>query len=746
MTDHTNRDDTTDETNENMNDETNENSPTADDTTTDRLGSQLDTAAASVDTGDSATMLASVHAVAGKRRRRRTAVIGVAAAGTLVMSGVVVANLVNSDGDDLFVSTPAIDVETDSSVDPVATEPPITAPAEASTDPVTENATPVRVVPGNGQTVADAGVEAEPGVRLFPWHGGFLAVRTVYGDQPLPAELPQEVIDEFPPEVVKFFDGELPPTIEEATAMLEEAGLYDTVADIVTSNPEVYDAIFSQGSTATTTVRFSEDGVEWSDIETEFPFESIGQASVSDDRFVLVEEQFDAADVVTEVEMYSSTDLVNWTSQTITAATRPADLPDYVQFSAYVESLSAGRDGAVVSMSASTYVEVESLLTAELQTRMRETTGGASTGYDDDGVTVEFYEPGPGETEEESYDEPSETLRFTWEELGVEGPPASVEGTGSSALWFAPWDSPPVRTTTTGGFESRFVRDIRAFDGGFVAFGDGVPQISADGVDWNDVAPPIGVYVESIMSADDAVIAFVRDDEGKASQSRLDPETATWSPIEIPGLPDGSSVQAIGDGVARIEVYDESQNPYSNLDVGGSRSSAEVDGYLLELDVLYGSGSGSGRGGGGETISYAVTDTATGEIVVAESAALSEYGDEGELPFEFLDEGADGTDSVVVFDPDTGDELAVLDFERADTLFLGADGEPLADQPTEEEMSYDPGQPESWILATDGESWIVEQVADGGDEYTGWWGDAVVQNGVLLVARESGDFIRYEFG
>lgn len=744
MTDHTNPDDTTDETNENMNDETNENSPTADDTTTDRVGSQLDTAAASVDTGDLATMLASVHAVAGKRRRRRAAVIGVAAAGMLVMSGVVVANLVSSDGDELFVSTPATDVETDSSVDPVATEPPITAPAEASTDPVTENATPVRVVPGNGQTVADAGVEAEPGVRLFPWNGGFLAVRTVYGDQPLPEELPQEVIDLFPPEVVEFFDGELPPTIEEATAMLEEAGLYDTVAEIVTDNPEAYDAIFSQGSApATTTVRFSPDGVEWTDIETEFPVESIGQASVSDDRFVLVDEQFDAADDVTGVEMYSSTDLVNWTSQTIPAATRPVDLPDYARFSTYVESLLASNDGVLVSTYASTYVDVESLLAPELQTRLRESTGGYGSSYDDEGVTVDVYEPERGETEEDSFDEPSETLRFTWEELGVEALPSSVDESGSTTSWFVPWDGEPTTLSSPDGQDVGYFGQIAAFDGGFVEFFDGI-SISTGGVEWTPVTLPVDGFVESVLPVGGAVIVFLRDEAGEASQFRLDPETATWSPIEIPGLPDGSSVQAIGDGVARIEVYDESQNPYSNLDVGGSRSSAEVDGYLFELDVLY--GSGSGRGGGGETISYAVTDTATGEIVVTESAALSEYGDEGEDPFEFLDEGADGTDSVVVFDPDTGDELAVLDFERADTLFLGADGEPLADQPTEEEMSYDPGQPESWILATDGESWIVEQVADGGDEYTGWWGDAVVQNGVLLVARESGDFIRYEFG
>ena len=104
----------------------------------------------------------------------------------------------------------------------------------------------VEVIDGVAQVGASAGSNGAPeyGEWSVPWEDGFLVGSTFFPPQPLPDELPEEVRALFPQEVLDLFDGGLPATISEATTMLSDAGLLDVVSEIISNNPEAYDAIY----------------------------------------------------------------------------------------------------------------------------------------------------------------------------------------------------------------------------------------------------------------------------------------------------------------------------------------------------------------------------------------------------------------------------------------------------------------------------------------------------------------------
>ena len=225
------------------------------------VGDELAAAADTIDAGDPTAMLATVHSTVNRRRRRRSAIVGIAAAGVLVGSGVVVANLVGGDeGDDLIVSAPVTEPATTEAEDDDADTPPDTvadtaddAPAEADLADAIEVPTgepiPVRVVPAMVTDVVDSGLTVEAAnvgqTRLLEWQGGILSIQTTFEPQPLPPEFPPEIADQFPPEVVELFPDGLPPTINEAIQVLQEADLLDEVSQIISDNRDVYDAVYS---------------------------------------------------------------------------------------------------------------------------------------------------------------------------------------------------------------------------------------------------------------------------------------------------------------------------------------------------------------------------------------------------------------------------------------------------------------------------------------------------------------------
>ncbi len=709
--------------------------PTPDDTDITR---DLGDAAASIDTGDATAMLTSVRTTATRRRRRRQTVIGVAAAGVLVASGVVVANLVDTggNGDELFVSSSADHTATTATTDVVDTEPDPSVPGESVGVPPAD-ATPVRLVPATGQQVADPGVtvEADDGwidTQLFEWNDGFLAIRTTYGPQPLPAELPQEVIDRFPPEVVELFADGLPPTIEEATTMLEDAGLFDVVADIVTSDPEVSEAIYSGESNVTTTVRFSPDGLEWSDIDNtigDYAKSAAGMSSTGD-RFVMAVQAMDAGAPFDEragpstVEIVSTTDLMNWTTQTVDLPARPADLSEHVDYDVYPDQIVASPDGWLLQASSHTSLDYLSLVPEERLAGI-DTTQGYGSSSDETGFTINGYDEVDGVTSTG----PDE-LKFTWEEVGLTGDPSQDVGNGSNVRWFAPWNGDATQVATTDG-NMYGGGQIVAVDGGFVVPTESGVSFSTDGGAGTVVDLPVGGYVQSLMPVGSTVVAFVQSDsDGEPSQFLLDTTTMTWTELAIDGLPERFQVEQAGDGAALLADYGGDDFVGS----AGSVATAEVDGYRFELTVMF--------DGETATASYVLTDVATGDEISTETT--DELGDEFEFAKETYDIDDDDLEGFRASDPATGEELVAIPYDVMDYQSLDADGNPVGDS-----FEVETGEvtPSYWILATDGTSWLIDQVVDGDDpENTGdpGFGNVVVVDGVVLAARSDGTFVRSE--
>ena len=238
----------------------------------DRVRRELDVAATRIDIGNSATGLEAIHADARRRRLRRTGltalgVVAVAAAGigALLVTGDPEADRIS--GADPTTTSPA----------PATTSstPTTTSPAATTTTSSGRTNVPVTTVPGatgDGDPAdasvsvppprvvqADAGTAVEvPGLLgqspaatgngwtdwLVPWRGGFLAATTEV-IQPRPEPLSEELQSRFPQEVNDLFPDGLPPTLNEAQQILAEAGLLDEVTEIVSNDPELYDALYA---------------------------------------------------------------------------------------------------------------------------------------------------------------------------------------------------------------------------------------------------------------------------------------------------------------------------------------------------------------------------------------------------------------------------------------------------------------------------------------------------------------------
>jgi hypothetical protein len=703
------------------------------------VGSDIANAALAVNVGDPSVMLTEVRKTVAKRRRRRHAVVGVAAAGTLVMSGVVIANVIDTDGVESFSTSTDPANEADQTTPTTVLD----STLESTVPTIPVPPTPVVPVPVVGERLTDPGLDAEAAeqapAQLLEWKGGFLAIRTVTDPQPLPTELPPEVVDQFPQEVLDLFADGLPATIEEATAMLQEAGLLDEVSEIVTSNSAVSDAIYAGEALVTTTARFSPDGIEWSDIELALPEGVVPWTMVSTgDRLVAMNNPYadlgpGDSESPTSFDVLSTTDLITWTTQTVTAPERPVDLPEFVDVESIPGSLVANDSRWMLTMGLYQSVDVLSLIDPVLRAEFESSSGGFDTSWDEDGVTINVY------PEPEVFEDPDSastgtdvpapsqddvftptTFTFTWTELGVDAStvpdPGPVEG---STIWTSDGAGEPVASP---GFSGQYGMPV-AIDGGFVIpVADGI-EFSTDGVTWSAAALPEGNRVEALLPAGDTVVAFTALGT-EALAYELDTATLAWSVLDIPGLPEGLSPSIVSNGAIALYSSGSSIGEFAS-----TRFSADVEGYRLELLTNL---TGDSRG-----FSYTITEVSTGRIVSTESSDdLSQ-----EDPFEFLEVGE--TDEIVALDPESKTELFVVPSDAITIEYIGPDGEVVGTEDAERPTTV--GDSAEWIIATDGTTWLVEQGPAESAE-SGGVGGIAFANGVVLAAHYDGTFTRYELG
>ncbi len=700
-----------------------------------QLRSGLGAAAQAIDPGDPTASLADVHATVGRRRQRRRGVAGVAAVGALAVGGVLVANVARSNGDDMIVSAPATDpveetVPVDTS-DAEAADTTVAEPVDTTANdapPPAEAVGTLEVRPSRLESVdTDAFIVAEReyvDVRLFPWQDGFLAVSFEQLPQPLPAELPAEITDQFPQEVRDLFPDGLPATIEEATQQLEDAGLYDVLSEIVVSNPDVMESIYASAPSVEITSRFSADGVEWNDVDLALPVDSSRYptfSSTGDRLVVVVPVPADEAEPFgrpAAVDVWSTTDLVDWAQQTIDLPPAQTDLPDFFDQQVFVSEIATNDGGWVLSVES--YTQIDPLPLLDEEQRAATMTSGYGTSTSDTGITIELFD----ETEGDSMSEVSETIEFTWEELGVADAPEEEFG---STLYTASWGGEAqVTEPTVDGQRGYGWGQVVAFGDGFVTLGDDL-RLSADGVQWSPVQLPTPGYVEWVIDSGDGLVVSGRTEDGERFTLLFDPATSEFAAVDLGDLPEWAGRGQAGRNFVELQDYGE-DTAGGLVSSGGVMMSADVDGYRFELVTNFSETD--------EPVSYTLVDVASGEVVLTE-ALTSIEGD-----FEFLQEDEETAEfqGFRLYDPATGDELLAVGFDELTYVSLDEAGEPIPESATAFESEIGSEQFATWIVAGVDGSLVVEELGDLGEFQ--YLASAAVQGDVVLVAGNDGSLSR----
>jgi hypothetical protein len=656
----------------------------------DDLRRGLDDIAATIDVGD--LDLAAVRTTARRRRRRVQLTAGLGAVALLAGATVAVVAFTPDDEPDSLVIADVQEPDESSPSTSISDEEPATT--ELSTAAAAQT---VQVIdrPGVPGQIAGVGGAPEYGEWSAAWRDGFLVGSQVFAPQPLPAELPEEVSALFPQEVRDLFGGDLPPTIEEATQMLRDAGLLDVVTEIIAANPEASAAIYSAQSQEPPTldVRFTTDGVTWEPIEVVMPPDAsyISGATGVGDRLVVwygtqgPNNNFGDG----TVRVATTVDLVNWNVQEIAPPAPAFELPDGFNWSVQPGGFAANESGWVATVYANIEFDAFQLVPAEVRAELGQGEVGFSVGQDDAGIRIDV----PG----------TEAIVYTWDELGVAPELAEyLNGQNQeSGTWAATWDGVPEPSQSPeplGG--------IVATPAGFVGLGEDI-RFSSDGLAWSSGPLPVedAFYVTASFTFDGGIIVFVDTPDG-VQFYRLDERGGSPQRLDIPTLP-ASAMGGYGQGSRLGLVLDASEPgpPPPPLVV-------EADGYRLTVD--------------NSTGVVEIVDVATGEIVV--TSDMRGGSEEGPITWDL--------DGVTVTDPTTGEVVVVFPSETID-----AANEALYESEPAVEEEYNP---DLWLLASlDGETFVVDDLDDSdGGMYFG--PSALTANGSRLLLQASGAWVVYD--
>ena len=671
--------------------------PESADTRPEDIRWRLDGVASGIDIGELEQARTKVDGVVGRRRARKRigATLGAAAVIALVATTAVLT--IGGDEPDTLVTsddTMAPDTVPDDSVD--APEPTLDLPVAT--------AQPVELIDGAARPGSVAGANGAPeyGEWIVPWDDGFLVGSMSFPPQPLPDELPEDVIALFPQEVIDLFDGDLPDTIAEATEQLSEAGLLDVVSEVLRNNPAANDAIYgaeAEAEAPTLDVRFTVDGVSWEPREMVPPpgatyLSSVTVVTGAGDRLAAV---FQVQDPLTgrpvdgTIVVATTTDLTTWTTQDIVVPS-PGELPEGINWAVSAQGLVANDSGWVLSVYDSIDADPFALLPAEIQLEIDAGNGfGMST--DDIGITVQYDYESDGNN-------PARTRTFTWDELGVDPEVAQllVDQAREPTLWAASWDGEPAPTDAppVGG-------PIAATSKGFVQWADQT-WFSPDGVTWTASPLPDDVsWVSGAFNIEGGLIILSSTPTGETRVHRVDErgENAVLLDLPVPVTGALSPIAPFGGSATSGTVV--SVDP---LVAPEDRFSVEADGYRLSIQQPGGI--------------FEVTEVATGEVVVSESL-VRPSADGGSLT---IDEAG-----ITVIDPATGDVLVVFSNELLDAA---------------QSKNFDEGGGEYhadfWLLASlDGQRFVIDDIDDATDGPT-----SLATNGTRLLLQSGTNWILYD--
>lgn len=631
----------------------------------DDIRNGLNEAAASIDVGDLELARADAHHTSSRRRRRVRVGSALGAVVAIVAAAGIVVAVSASDEPDTLVTADLVETTpptTDESVDStIAAQP-------------TAGTRTVEVIDRPGVVGSNAGTNGAPEYSewLVPWRDGFLAGSTRVPPQPLPDKLPDEVVALFPQEVTDLFGGNLPATIDEATRMLSEAGLLDEVTAVIRENPEASEAIYGAPNTAAPALdaRFTTDGVTWEPVEVTLPAGATylsGVATVGD-RLVVsyVEQEPTGVDGGTDrFSVATTTDLTTWGIQEIVAPPLSVELPAGVVRGFNTQGLAVTESGWAVTAFDSVQPDALGLVRAAgLEPPGLTEANGFGVGIDPTGIEIQY-----GDDSETA----SQTIRFTWEELGISPEVAALltgQGGNDSQVWSSTWDG-VARAADVPSAQGQLL----ATSAGFLQFTDRT-WFSPDGFSWtpSDLPDPDGHVITAFVSGD-GVIALSTGSAGSTDVFRLDATGANSELLDVTGLPSVSQFGFYSQAApGSAMVFDGGQPPTQSPLI------VEVDGYRLSS----------------ENAIFELTDLATGEVIVSED--FSRRGPDDNSNFDF------GLDGITVTDPASGDVLVVVAndvLEQAEQNLFGGSSE----------VQY---TPDLWLIGSaDGERFVVVDLDDG---------------------------------
>jgi hypothetical protein len=673
-------------------------------------------------------------------RRRRNAgrtLVAMFSVVALLAVGLVTSQLVGNRGDEGFtVSSPT----------PEAT----TAPA-SETDGTTDTSVDTVVDTGDGSApttvvapteVPGGWTTVDPGGHMVMWGDGVARVGIRY-EAPTIGPLSDEVVAMFPPDVVEFFEGRLPSTVNEGLEMLEDRpDLLAEIQRVMAEHPEAAAAIQGGPSPTTLVVETSSDGQVWTpEGELELPeaMDYYSNVVSTGSRLVVVGQTWElnaegsAPSGPSGAVIASTSDLRQWDSvQRIDTGSESA-LPAGFFRNEYVGGLDAGPGGVVLTISESLEPHIESLVPADVRAQLESGTGySMATGPD--GITIDIMGEGrevtvvgPDNTEQLVYEDGEilETYDFTWEELGVDATFAN-RGTQSVSVWMGDVVDGLVKAAPlpAGGWSSLSV--ATADGGAIVATSSDGPMVvwyTADGSSWVDRTPPLQVdaWPSALIGTADGVMLFAHVD-GAVETWSADSSAQGWTQGDVPVFGDDEQgwVQMSAAGPAGTAVlFTVEQGAPGGWAEGDVL--VERDGYRLILRI-------SERSASADLLRVGV-DGGPDELVHA--------WDDLNVRTEHTVEHSDG--GLTFLDPDTGEELVTITGADLEQAYADAFGEP-------DSGMYDYTPPDHVLMWTaDGTTWEqldrIEPDAEF-DPESGmgerWPSGLVVTENLVLLALEGG--------
>ncbi len=648
----------------------------------------------------------------GARRRRRKRALGGVAATALV--AVVAVGVVGTRGDDSTVATADVAAAT---TEPELLPPADDATSDATTDDTIDGATdaapaittPPTMPPVDAEAPATAAVTAfgpSGDALVAPWRDGFIRVARTFPAQPLPNELPDELRALFPQEILDLFPDGLPPTIDEATRVLSDAGLLDVVTELISEHPELGEALYAADPLPVELqIATTSDGLDWVPVSLDLPAEIADPTDVrvSDDRLL-------AWSIVPETDGQFATvsisdDLTTWRTTTFDIPTDATSDPA-IHREAWVQQIAPVGDGWVAMVSRSSWIEWEALLPDDVR-REVDASDGWGTSVDDAGIEIQI---GDGEP-----------LQYTWDELGLDGNP---ELDDEPTLEFVVADAAGNVSRHTAPDNSW--GELTTWNGQVVLVGQTV-SVSSDGANWTELAIlPEGAWASGAAPVGDQLVVTGGDDVGDPA-GWLIASDGTVTEVELPDLPGQYSLWGGRDSAAWIvELYDETLAPSEPTEP--ATVTFDYDGLVVTLDE---SPTGS---------SVVAVDAATGAIVAERTYSPDDA--ENENVYQY-DEATD-TSWLVITDESTGDELLRIPGDVvADAVSeaYGAD-ESIVDEPAVEAPAEE-WNPDYWLVATtDGGDWYTADVADPGP----WLNQSAAVNGTALIFPDGDTWQRIDLG